>query len=385
MKTKLLLMLLVAAVAVFALSAFSSAAEVILPNPGFEARITDDLQPPETDWYDGRNKWMWNDKDGWYNWIQRSNGGYNRLCDPGVNQMFGGEAPEGLLIMRSNSRYVWGDQGLALVLDGGTTGQVTRPQVLFDPNTPYVMTVEVGNPYGGVNWSGYRAILAAGDATTEGFSKYGGFVTGGEIIAEDYNSETIGVGEWKTVTVVYDPAEGDPNSLLAGKPLQIRLLCIDKPGYDNDGLPFDYVAWDDVRLKYGPVNAGADMVTWSGQPVQLAPTFDDYTPSTFAWSADPADGVVFSNPNIEAPTVTITKATDNPSTVTLTLEVDGTHEGSMEIDVYDDACTAAIAVGLSVYDQTDLDENCVTDIKDLAAVLAEWLADYKATGPAPKS
>ena len=123
---------------------------------------------------------------------------------------------------------------------------------------------------------------------------------------------------------------------------------------------------------------------WSGQPVQLAPTFEGYTPSIFAWSADPADGVVFSNPNIEAPTVTITKATDNPSTVTLTLEVDGTHEGSMEIDVYDDACKAAIAVGLSVFDQTDFDQNCITDLKDLAVLLAEWLTDYKATGPAPK-
>jgi len=57
-------------------------------------------------------------------------------------------------------------------------------------------------------------------------------------------------------------------------------------------------------------DAGVDMITWSGQPVQLDPvvTDDGMSDLTWAWSAFPADGVVFTpgadHPN---PTVTITK------------------------------------------------------------------------------
>jgi len=62
------------------------------------------------------------------------------------------------------------------------------------------------------------------------------------------------------------------------------------------------------------VYAGDNMVTWSGQPVQLNPTVvnndpcEPQAPLTFAWTAQPADGVVFDpGPNVEAPMVTITK------------------------------------------------------------------------------
>ena len=61
------------------------------------------------------------------------------------------------------------------------------------------------------------------------------------------------------------------------------------------------------------VDAGVNMISWSGQPVQLDPNVvnNNVTPLTYLWSADPDDGVVFSATDIEAPTVTITK----PATV----------------------------------------------------------------------
>jgi len=59
-----------------------------------------------------------------------------------------------------------------------------------------------------------------------------------------------------------------------------------------------------------PVDAGKDMITWSGEPVILDATVkDDVTVESLAWSAEPDEGVVFDPPdaNVEDPTVTITK------------------------------------------------------------------------------
>ena len=142
------------------------------------------------------------------------------------------------------------------------------------------------------------------------------------------------------------------------------------------------------------VDAGVDMVTWSGQAVQLDPnvvnndTQVPQRPLSYAWSAELPDGVEFSDPAALAPTVTITKATDNPSVVTLTLAV--TLEGkdpvtdTMTIDVYDDACLAAIDLGLAVIDPTDLDENCITNFEDIAVMATTWLVDYTLTEPVAK-
>jgi len=68
------------------------------------------------------------------------------------------------------------------------------------------------------------------------------------------------------------------------------------------------------------VDAGVDMVTWSGQPVQLDPNVvnNDVPPLTFAWSADPADNVVFEpGAEVEAPAVTIIK----PGLVTTSIPI----------------------------------------------------------------
>ena len=159
------------------------------------------------------------------------------------------------------------------------------------------------------------------------------------------------------------------------------------------------IVLDDPNLP--DVDAGADMITWSGQPVQLDPTVvnnDVNEPQgtlTYAWSAFPADGVVFNpaagDPNTsaaEAPEVTITKATANPSPVTLTLAVTlegvGTLSDTMTIDVYDDACLAAKATGTVEIDSTDIDADCITGLADFAVVAADWLIDYEITEPVEK-
>jgi hypothetical protein len=138
----------------------------------------------------------------------------------------------------------------------------------------------------------------------------------------------------------------------------------------------------------GPVYTGGDMITVSGLDVQLAPSFiDGYTPMSYLWTTDaPAGFTVVFDPSatVEAPTVTITQDTpSNPSTVAVTLLVNGSDQDTMKIDVYDDACLAA-KVSMAELDPTDIDENCVTNLADFAVIAADWLADYAITGPVPK-
>ena len=150
------------------------------------------------------------------------------------------------------------------------------------------------------------------------------------------------------------------------------------------------------------VDAEVDMITLSGMDVVMAPTVfnnDTAVPQkslSHTWTADPDTGVVITedginpdDPATKEATVTITKATANPSTVTLTLKVDlvgtsSTASDSMEIDVYNDACLAAKAVGPVELDPTDFDENCTTDLRDYAILAAKWLVDYALTAPVPK-
>ena len=91
------------------------------------------------------------------------------------------------------------------------------------------------------------------------------------------------------------------------------------------------------------VDAGDDMITWSGQPVLLDPNIvekepTDWTDLTYAWSADPND----------------------------------------------DACLAAIGEGLAANNPTDFDGNCITDANDLAELATKWLNDTGLTGPVAK-
>jgi hypothetical protein len=99
-----------------------------------------------------------------------------------------------------------------------------------------------------------------------------------------------------------------------------------------------------------------------------------------------ADFTVVFDPSatVEAPTVTITQDTpSDPSTVTVTLLVNGSDQDTMKIDVYDDACEAA-KVSMVELDPTDFDADCITGLADFAGLAETWLDDYALTAPAPK-
>ena len=147
------------------------------------------------------------------------------------------------------------------------------------------------------------------------------------------------------------------------------------------------------------VDAGAGWIAWSGEPVTLSPvvvnndTADPQGDLTIAWTAepnginDPNFGVVITDGDIEGATVTVSKTapTGGATFITMVLSVTlgdkETITSSMTIDVYDDACAAA-AVGTMVYDVSDFNRDCVTDLEDISMMAAAWLYDYKITAPA---
>lgn len=143
------------------------------------------------------------------------------------------------------------------------------------------------------------------------------------------------------------------------------------------------------------VFAGPEGLTWSGNGLQLEPVVVEQIGSswanlTYSWSADPADGVVFTDPydpanpapsEVKAPVVTITKDTDDPSVVKLTLSVFNQAglglpvEDSMSIYVYNDACKMTrIGLGKAADNPTDLDGNCITNLADFAEMASRWLS-----------
>ena len=152
------------------------------------------------------------------------------------------------------------------------------------------------------------------------------------------------------------------------------------------------------------VNAGIDMIAWSGQVVVLDPNIvekagSDWTALTYLWTAepngigDPDLDVAITDADTENASVTITKTapTGDATVVTMTLAVNAeSREGEdpvtdfMTIDVYDDACTAAIGKGLAADNPTDFNENCITDFGDVAMLAAKWLTDHAFTEPVAK-
>jgi hypothetical protein len=177
---------------------------------------------------------------------------------------------------------------------------------------------------------------------------------------EDANSVTVDISTpipetyyWQVNWYIYGSPTGDP--------IESRLLS--------------FSAVTDAPVS---VNAGGDMLTWSGRKVQLDASIDDDGTSalTIGWSADPNDGVSWPDgTDVIDPNVVITKVTDNPSVVTLILSVQdavGSDVDTLKIDVYDNPCLAAIGEGQE-YDSGDFDVDCDTDLEDYAAVAEEWL------------
>ena len=218
---------------------------------------------------------------------------------------------------------------------------------------------------------------------------------------QDIGFDTDGVGtditgaEDTAVFFEDDATQPDPNFATA---TQVYAFAYDytlSPGvttltiYINQTGTGTYHLYGLTNEETGPVNAGPNMITVSGLAVPLDPSFiDDYTPTSYLWTTDaPAGFTVVFDPSaiVEAPTVTITQDTpSNPSTVTLTLLVNGSDEDTMKIDVYDDACPAVKAAGTAELDPTDIDANCITGLADFALLAKTWLDDYTLTGPAPK-
>ena len=146
------------------------------------------------------------------------------------------------------------------------------------------------------------------------------------------------------------------------------------------------------------VNAGVDMVAWSGRQVQLNPevTNNSSPPATlvYKWTTNAPAGysVVFvPSDEVDAPGVTITKDADtgNATVIELTLAV--RKEGGiadvidiMTIDLYDDACQAAVGIGHSSIDPGDFNEDCKTNLTDFVMIADRWLASYEINEPTLK-
>ncbi len=147
-------------------------------------------------------------------------------------------------------------------------------------------------------------------------------LAGGTVLNEDVDTVEVPLDSWVLVTVPFDSTGVDPE--LVGEPLEIRLLALDLAAPEYAECNFD-----DVLL-----------------------------------TADPE----FPPPDT--------------ATVELTVEVTddvGSLADTMMIDVYGDACKAAIGAGLDPIEQTDHDGNCITGFEDLIRMVAVWLDDYSLT------
>jgi hypothetical protein len=171
-------------------------------------------------------------------------------------------------------------------------------------------------------------------------------------------------------------------------------------GFNHIGpCGFQFVAGDP---NLPSVDAGVNMVSWSGQAVQMDPnvvnndTTEPQGELSYLWTASP-DGigdpdldVAITGADQEDASVTITKTAPTGDvtvvrmTLAVTLEGKAPVKDSMTIDVYDDACAAALDLGLTTIDTTDLDGNCITAFPDFAVMATTWLDDYTLTEAAAK-
>ncbi|MBI9017804.1 MAG: hypothetical protein JEZ07_11155 [Phycisphaerae bacterium] len=154
------------------------------------------------------------------------------------------------------------------------------------------------------------------------------------------------------------------------------------------GHVYSFLATDD----FPPVtDAGLDVISWSGNEVQLdADAGDDGTSTvTYAWTYDAPEGttVTFSDTTIEDPTVTIDKTTEGMVNVTLTLACyDAANptpvSDSLTVSVYDNACQAArVGDNQAGNYLADTNGDCVVDLNDFALLASLWMDDYTMENP----
>ena len=222
---------------------------------------------------------------------------------------------------------------------------------------------------------------------TAGVTKYVGIYVDWYSTSSALTSSAAGWLGWDTAaaTVTGDVwTEVAFDTLISPEGAIAAVLWLAAPiGNSIDAIYYDDVSMLSLGLAPEPnfvVDAGIDMITWSGESIQLDPNVVNNGPEvlTYHWSADPDDSnASFSDPCDLAPIVTIIKATGEVVTFELTLEVsDGSASLSdtMRIDVYDNECLAARnGVGLWMDNPTDIDGNCRTGLEDLAALASTWL------------
>jgi hypothetical protein len=145
----------------------------------------------------------------------------------------------------------------------------------------------------------------------------------GEVIPIDPNNSVTpapsDLGDWQEISRTYTAGTLADH---IGKSMKI-VIGTTPPDLFGTRVIFDNVVLEAENSNpiFPDVDAGVDMVTWSDQAVQLAPTVvnndteDPQRDLSYAWSAGPDDGVVFTDPNTLAPMVTITKEPEVPSLV----------------------------------------------------------------------
>ncbi len=210
---------LIAAVAVTGLAGGLQAASIPIPVPNwsFENRTGAPaqswLQPAES-------------VDAWNSFQSNANGGTGVLMGPGGFPT----VPDGVNAVRAFARLsdanpTWPPTEGTWEPKDTRFGGVAKVlfDTAFDPGMTYTLTAQVTATS---VFYGYAVQLAVGGTEVDGPAQYQGWADGGTVIAQDWNSQTIGEG-WVTSTVVYNP---DPSfASLAGLPLQIRLLALENP------------------------------------------------------------------------------------------------------------------------------------------------------------
>jgi hypothetical protein len=267
---------------------------------------------------------------------------------------------------------VGGGMGLSVFTGWGGTTQITSANPLNAPasGSGYTLSADV-------YWNGRPIYL---DLTVDGV-----------VLPPTTASDPPGVNAWAVISRTY------ASSIPAGE-LKILFGTIDGPGETGTRATLDNITLNVAKVDptLPDVDAGIDMISWSGQAVTMDPNVvnNDTEPQgelSYLWTAepngigDPNLDVAITGADTENASVTITKTalTGDATVVTMTLAV--TLEGedpvtdSMTIDVYDDACVAALDLGLTTIDTTDLDENCITAFPDFAVMAATWLDDYALT------
>ena len=134
------------------------------------------------------------------------------------------------------------------------------------------------------------------------------------------------------------------------------------------------------------VDLGSDMLSWSGQTINIAADITDNsgTTPTYEWDVEPLTGVTLI-PADDKAAVTIDKPEGAPVTYTLSLTVgNGAMTDKMTIEVYDNACLAT-RLGLGITEKVDLTGDCVINMEDLARIASNWLNDKSLLAPVRKS